>query len=360
MGHWDKKYRSKRIQCVEEEDADIPAFLGNIHVGSPDREFTVSIAIQELNFKSDFVIDTGADRSCISHNCVLNYYCNKIVKSSKGILGPDGRKLSVMGFIEVTLGYKRCETKAKVYVDRGLKQNLLGKPEIKNFELISKINMTKLESKLESKVPLDINTEYPELFKGIGRFKKEPRIHLKEGAVSFCQSVPRTIVISLKPKLRIELDKLFRAGIIVPVDIPTDWCSPIVVVPKRTEDIRLCCDYSILNNNVKRSNFPILKIDTALVALKNSKIFTKLDAKAGFHQIVLHKNSQLLTTFITPLGRFMYTRLPFGINCAPEYFSQQFSEILQGIPNVIIRIDDVLIHAKTGKEHDAILKKSPG
>lgn len=142
----------------------------------------------------------------------------------------------------------------------------------------------------------------------------------------------------------------------MPVDYPMDWCSPIVVVPKKNSDnVRLCCDYTKLNNSVKRANYPILKVDVALASLKESKIFSKLDAQAGFYQIKLSKESRPLTTFITPFGRFMFTRLPFGINCAPEYFAQRFKAILYDLSNVIVHIDDVLIHAKTVEEHDRVL-----
>lgn len=210
---------------------------------------------------------------------------------------------------------------------------------------------------LEQKSTVDVKTEFPALFTEIGQFKKELEIQIKERILPFSQSVPRNVAIPLLSKLKKELDRLIKLKIIVPVDYPTDWCSPIVVVPKKNSDsIRLCCDYFKLNNSVKKANYLILKVDIALASLKKSKIFSKLDAQAGFHQIKLAKDSRPLTTFITPFGRFMFTRLPFGINCAPEYFSQRFKELLSGLPNVIVHIDDVLIHAQTVEEHDRILR----
>jgi len=94
-----------------------------------------------------------------------------------------------------------------------------------------------------------------------------------------------------------------------------------------------------------------------LASLKGSKIFTKFDAQAGFHQIILHKDSQPFIIFITPFGRYMFIRLPFGINCAPDYFSQMFNEILHDILNVIVHIGNVFIHAETLEKHDNVLNK---
>uniref|UniRef100_A0A1Y1KC72 Reverse transcriptase domain-containing protein n=1 Tax=Photinus pyralis TaxID=7054 RepID=A0A1Y1KC72_PHOPY len=64
----------------------------------------------------------------------------------------------------------------------------------------------------------------------------------------------------------------------------------------------------------------------------------------------------MLTTFITPFGRFFFKRLPFGISCAPEYFAMQFSKILVGIDGLVCHMDDILVHAPTVGEHDKILK----
>lgn len=52
----------------------------------------------------------------------------------------------------------------------------------------------------------------------------------------------------------------------------------------------------------------------------------------------------------------MFTRLPFGINCAPDYFSQMFSELFQDLPNVVVHVDDILIHASNITEHNKILE----
>jgi hypothetical protein len=128
-------------------------------------------------------------------------------------------------------------------------------------------------------------------------------------------------------------------------------------VPKGN-DIRLCCDYTRLNKSVLRPHFPIPKVESTLARLKDSKFFSKLDASSGFYQIKLDKESQRLTTFITPFGRYMFTRLPFGISCAPEFFSQKFTSILSDIKEgVVIHIDDILVHAATREDHDEKLKE---
>ena len=58
------------------------------------------------------------------------------------------------------------------------------------------------------------------------------------------------------------------------------------------------------------------------------KFFTKMDARLGYHQVALDKASQLLTTFITPFGRYHYLRAPFGLSNIGECFNRKMEEHL--------------------------------
>ena len=93
-------------------------------------------------------------------------------------------------------------------------------------------------------------------------------------------------------------------------------------------------------------------LDDISPKLAGSSLFSKLDASSGFYQIPLHPNSCELTTFITPMGRYCFRRVPFGITSAPEIFQRKMTELLHGIEGVEVIIDDILIHGKTRKEHD--------
>eukprot|EP00794_Sanderia_malayensis_P016472 gene16472-18109_t len=86
--------------------------------------------------------------------------------------------------------------------------------------------------------------------------------------------------------------------------------------------------------------------------LGNSKVFSKLDANSAFWQRKLSENSQLMTTFITPWGRYCFLRLPYGITTGSEQFQRCMSEKLAGLDGVECNIDDVLVHGSNQKEHD--------
>ena len=126
----------------------------------------------------------------------------------------------------------------------------------------------------------------------------------------------------------------------------------MVVVPKSNGKVRICVDLTKLNESVCRENHPLPEIDALLGEIGQSKVFTKLDANSGFWQQKLANESQVLTTFLTPFGRYCYQRMCFGLKSAPGVFQRKMQTELQGIEGVICIMDDVLIHEKSQAEHD--------
>lgn len=152
--------------------------------------------------------------------------------------------------------------------------------------------------------------------------------------------------------MRVELQCLQSLGIISPVTEPTDWCAPMVVVQKRSGQVRICVDLTRLNLAVKRERHQLPSVEQVLRQMAGAKIFTKLDANSGFHQIPLSDHSYLYTTFITPFGRFAYRHLPFGISFGPELFQREVSRILEGLSCLM---DDIVVYGTPHDEHKSNL-----
>ena len=127
----------------------------------------------------------------------------------------------------------------------------------------------------------------------------------------------------------------------------------MVVVNKKNGGVRICVDLKPLNRCVLREHHPLPKVDEVLAQLTGATTFTKLDTNSGFWQVPLSENSRLLTTFITPFGRYCYNKLPFGISSAPEHFQRRMDSLLEG---VLCVMDDILIFGKTKQEHDVRLQ----
>lgn len=84
----------------------------------------------------------------------------------------------------------------------------------------------------------------------------------------------------------------------------------------------------------------------------NAKVFSKLDAKAGYWSIHLEEESQILTTFRTPFGRYCWKRLPFGLSVSQDLFQAKMDQILEGLHGVASIADDIVVYGKDEEEHD--------
>jgi len=175
VGHWDKMCKSKKVRRVKEQEDDesddsemSPIFLGTIRENlRPKGEFLFRAYVREFSQQINFIIDTGADVTCISTDTVPEKLKDKINKTDRIILGPDGKRLSVAGYIQLNLKKENISTSTKTYVLNGLKQNLLGKPEISKFKLVNQINY--LQSKSQTRILPFV--EYSKVFNGLEKVK---------------------------------------------------------------------------------------------------------------------------------------------------------------------------------------------
>ena len=143
--------------------------------------------------------------------------------------GPAKHLLKVNGQFIGKLSYKQFTTHSEVFVVDGLQQPLIGRPAIEALNLLSRINIVSSSDKFVSL--------YPDLFRGLGTFGAEYHIMLKQDARPFTLSTPRRVALPLLPKVKAELERMEKLGVISKVDTPTEWCAGIVVVPKSNNDI---------------------------------------------------------------------------------------------------------------------------
>ena len=73
--------------------------------------------------------------------------------------------------------------------------------------------------------------DYPQLFEGLGTKKDEYIIKLKDDAKPFALTLPRKVPMPLYEESRHEIERMLKSGVILPVDHPTEWCAPMVVIP---------------------------------------------------------------------------------------------------------------------------------
>ena len=343
-GHYQTVCRSRTVGDVTTGD---DVFLGTIQEDKSE-PWTVTVLVN--NKPITFKLDTGADVTVISKSLSNQIVEGTLQPPKKTLLGPDQKTLPVIG--QFTASFKSGTTTCSqtVYVVSDLHMPLLGRPAIQALELVKQVGS------VEDKT-FDPQKVFPALFRNLGKLQRPYHIQMKEGAKPFALTTPRRVPVPLLPRVKAELERMRHLGVIVPVREPTDWCSGMVVVPKPQDKVRICVDLTQLNKSVRREHHQLPAVEQTLAQLAGAKIFTKLDANSGFWQIPLTPESSRLTTFITPFGRFCFTRLPFGITSAPEHFQCQMAEILQEMEGVVCHMDDILVHARNHEEHRQRLQK---
>ena len=116
--------------------------------------------------------------------------------------------------------------------------------------------------------------------------------------------------------------------------------------------MRICGDFKQTVNPVSKLDcYPIPKVEDLFARLAGGKSFTKLDLSQAYQQLPLDDQLKQYAVINTPKGLFRYTRLPYGISSAPGIFQRVMDTILNGIPGVVVYLDDILVTGATAQDH---------
>ena len=148
-----------------------------------------------------------------------------------------------------------------------------------------------------------------------------------------------------------------KLGVIMKAIDPTAWVHSLVIAKKKNNKIRVCLDPSDLNRAVVREHFSMQTTEDVISRMSKAKVFSVLDANHGFWHVKLDKESSKLATFNTPFGRYSYTRLPFGINTAPEVSQNIMSHLFDDIEGVEVIVDDLVVWGENTEQPDFRLRQ---
>ena len=82
-------------------------------------------------------------------------------------------------------------------------------------------------------------SDYKEVFDGVSKLKDyQVKLHVNPNVSPVAQPVRRT-PFSLHDKVKKLVEENVSMGIIEPVNGPTPWVSPVLVVPKQYDEIQL-------------------------------------------------------------------------------------------------------------------------
>lgn len=162
---------------------------------------------------------------------------------------------------------------------------------------------------------------------------------------------PYRVVTDLKSEIERQILELLKQGVIVPSNCP--FASPVLLVRKDNNSWRLVVDYMRLNALTATGKYPLHVIDELLDELAGSQWFSKLDLRAGYHQIRLAPGEECKTAFHTHNGHYEFKVMSFGLCGAPATFHAAMNAALAPVLRkfVLVFFDDILIYSASYEQH---------
>ena len=176
------------------------------------------------------------------------------------------------------------------------------------------------------------------------------KIHLKNDAPIYVKQFP--VPEAYREQLNLQVKEWLKMGIVTPTNSP--YNSPIFVVPKKDGSPRYVLDFRKLNDNSHSDKYSMKSVEECIgdIGRSGSTIFSTLDLSSGFWQLPLDPSSQKFTAFtVQNLGQFQWTRTSQGLHSAPSQYQRLMELTVKGLHNIIVYIDDLLVHNSDHAEH---------
>lgn len=108
-----------------------------------------------------------------------------------------------------------------------------------------------------------------------------------------------------------------------------------------------------MNKVTIKNKYPHTRIDDLMDQLVGACMFSKIDLRAGYHQIHVKPKDIPKTAFRARYGHYEYSLMSFDMSNVPgvlmEYMNMIFHPYLDQF--VVVFIDDILVYSKTYEEY---------
>ena len=136
--------------------------------------------------------------------------------------------------------------------------------------------------------------------------------------------------------------------------------SPIFCVPKKScQGLRIVQDFRGLDAKAHTDIFSMNEANKCItdIGRENSAIFTTIDLTTGFWQMSIDESDSHLTALMVQgLGQFKWITSPMGMLGCPASFQSLMEKVLDTIKNIIVYIDNIIIHTASHEHHLEVLE----
>ena len=318
-----------KLQSSSESDESDYCYAVNTNY---NKATTTKLKINGKNVK--FTVDTGSTINIIDENTFKQLQNINLQETHvRAYPFNSSKPVQMTGKFDTLIESRKRLTIATIYVtaqDGGCLLSNTTAQELGLISLLSVDTRTKASSKdkgtglstIKDEQVRNILHKRSKVYQGVGKLNNRQIELLIDKSVKPVAQRQRKIPFHLRAKVDSELNRLQQEDIIekVPDNEETDWISPVVIVPKQDEQIRLCVDMRAANTAIKRVCHPIPTVRDISLDLNGAKYFSKLDMSQAYHQLELTPSSRKITTFTTHAGLYRFKRLNYGTNSAAEIF----------------------------------------
>ena len=153
---------------------------------------------------------------------------------------------------------------------------------------------------------------------------------------------------------RKELLRLCELNILEPIG-ESKWAHPMFITSKKDGTVCWISNLRELNKVITQKNYPLPLITDILLRRIGYKFFTKLEISMQYYTFKLDEENQELCVTIKPFGKYKYKRLPMGLKCAPDFAQQAMENVLRGINDSEVYLDDIGCFSNKWKHHLKLL-----
>ena len=179
------------------------------------------------------------------------------------------------------------------------------------------------------------------------------KIHVEPDATPIVCHTPASIPLHWQQKVYDDLLRDEALGVIerVPYGEPVTWCHRMVITRKHDGSPRRTVDLSPLNKYCKRETFAMESPFHLARRIPKATWKTVTDAWNGYHSVPLRPSDRHLTTFITPFGRWRYTRAPQGFLSSGDGYNRRFDAVLSNVERKECCVGDTIHYDQDLAEH---------
>ena len=219
-----------------------------------------------------------------------------------------------------------------------------------------------LDSKREQVIfeNIPVSMEFPDVFpKEFPGVPPEREVNLSievvQGTTPISRAPYRIAPTELK-ELKTQLWELWDKGFIRPSVSP--WGASILFVKKKDGTLWMCIDYRQVNKVTVKNKYPLPRIEDLFDQLKGASVFSKIDLRSGYYQLLVKEVDVPKTAFRTCYGHYEFLVMPFGLTNALAAFMDLMNRVFHPYLDqfVVVFIDDILVYSKDAWEHDHHLR----